>query len=956
MASSDEDMGEVQPPPGGSGVPVLQRLRALSYGSKGQFNGNNGGAKETEPHRAIEAAAAILASGPKEVTDEDESSDGGGAQRGFPATYDAKGDDFEAKYYSLQNKYLDVQKKLLSIQKENDGHSEESFKEIEKLQFESQKQKVELHKTRKENERLHTELADAQNALRQKNREISKLKDDLIESGALAMQSRGNYPALPAPAQHAESPKGGASPDPGASAMLKEKLGEAQKELASIKQKSMQQDLKVKNLENELKHKTLDSEAKTKRQNDLLSEVQDLRMSNVQKKKEVDVLEREIEMMLSEKWNSQHYTGKKQTDFDAPSEGVRFHRLNETIKACKEEGSLLRAQLKEKEREMATLSAALSDTRRMAKVTEDVLKKKIAQLKTGEFQTSEEVKKVELSLRRSVDGLVKALEEQEDKTEQLETELKSTSSVLEAVDKLDEIMKKYQKSPERVEEIEPQQGGSRPYRVGEMMYLPSSARPTAEKPSEMALALSRRNIKKSRRKTIIPVLARLPGAASSPGRDITTDQKFEVLVAIQQIPFLKAMDTSLQRELAEEARLTQCCAGETLIKQGETGSEAFILLEGLLEVFTTIEEQEEVLKVVKPGAIIGEIALLKKEPRNTSVRSITDSRLFVLQKQSLDAILATHPEYRGGLEELASQRQKENQDVLKYKYALSTNLAAKEDLKSAILEDIITEPATKKVEAKQETATPSQEKSQREGKLFLKERLAILRACEATLKDLYDSKEELLGKISELDKASVDKVNAVISREDALKEDLKNVNAEISDIKNELFATCKELEDREDELCVKEDELEALKGDLETIKAKKREEEEKVKKEQEDMLELKRKYDMAAKAETDIIERTQKLWSTINSKQRLDEVAYQQKKRDAQLLQKLKCTKEELTSFQDNLVFLDGKTIPPSNNFNIVVTPKKASAGDPTFFEQSGESDRHLNNLRMIDDLIDQIK
>ena len=377
-------------------------------------------------------------------------------------------------------------------------------------------------------------------------------------------------------------------------------------------------------------------------------------------------------------------------------------------------------------------------------------------------------------------------------------------------------------------------------------------------------------------------------------------------------------------------------------------------MEGILEIFTTIDEQEEVLKTVKPGAIIGEIALLKKEPRNTSVRSVTDSRLFVLEKQSLDTILDAHPEYRGGLEELANQRQKENQDTLKYKYALSTDMAAKEDIKMAILDEIITEPIEEKARAAQNSKAGHERDGERAG-LNLDKRRAILSSCEAALSDLYKTKEELLATISELDRASVGKVEEAINRkEPALKEDLKNVNTEIMDIKNELFSTCKELEDRESELCAKDEELANLKGNLDAYERQKREEEEKRQKEKEDLLQLKQKYDQAAKAETDIIERTERLWSTINSKEQIEGNSYGQTKRDSDLIQKLKEAKVGMDSFQSSLLFLDGKTIPKSQDFNIVITPK-STRGNTTLFKESSEADRHVNNLRMIDDLIDQI-
>ena len=966
---------EVEAPGSGSdGVPVLQRLRALSYGSRRQFNSEEEENKlKSELEAKIASKREVKEEKEEEKEQKEQKEEKEEKEEETPVRAETKESvvevevneekegeeeeviegDFEEKYYQLQDKYLKIQKTVFELQEQREEHAEKQFKELEKLQFEHKSQQVELEQMTKRNESLEHELRTAQESIKQKSRTIGQLRDSLIDSGSLAIQKHAylTYDAGKKDEEKSKPSSKEAEVDAPELERVRKELAEARSEISTIKKKRLQLELKVKNAETEMKHKDLDIAAKAKRQDELLSEVHNLRMSSVQDKKEVDVLEKEIELMLSEKWNSKHYSTKKETDFDAPSESVRYKRFMETIKVCKEESKLLRGQLKAKENEMKALSASLSDSRRMAKVTEDVLKKKVAQLRSGSDEAKAEVSKIESSLRRSVEGLVKALEEQEDKTQQLEKELKSMSCLLEGIDTLDTVMKGINggqgaeqggaKSPPAASKGDAKRG---------LMALPSSASSAGTTSS----AKKKENIKKSRRKTIIPVLAQLPGASSSskPSAERpTSDQTFDIFLAIQQIPFLKAMDSALQKKLAEQAKVTQCFAGDLLIAQGETGSKAYILLEGLLEVFATIEGKEEFLKVVKPGAIIGEIALLKSEPRNTNVRSVTDSRLFVLEKESLDAILAAHPEYRGGLEELASQRQKENQDMLNEKYALST-FVRKEDIKTAILEDIITENDS--------GLDTRDEEEENDGKsdLSIDKRMAVLKSCESTLNVLHSTKKELLNRLSEYDEMSAKHNEESTMQEQALQEDLKNVNAEIRDIKNELFATCQELDDRESELCSKDEELEALKQQVEGFRVKEEENEKKIKKEKDDRLELKKKYDEAAKAERDIIERTEKLWSSINSQQKIDQLSYEnsyQKRRDNDILKKLKSTKKELDSFQSNLVFLDGKMIPPAQEFNIVVTPK-ASTERKKMFREYEESNKHVSNMKLIDDLIDQIK
>ena len=139
---------------------------------------------------------------------------------------------------------------------------------------------------------------------------------------------------------------------------------------------------------------------------------------------------------------------------------------------------------------------------------------------------------MEISLKRSIDGLVKALEEQESKTEQLEEELRGVGTVLEAVDKLGIVVGGHEEASGGGEtsRAEARAGASAVARGGRMM-LPSSASPSQAGPEQRVVASSaaaKRSFKKSRRKTIIPVLAQLPGAPRPSGTEAKANQRPKV--------------------------------------------------------------------------------------------------------------------------------------------------------------------------------------------------------------------------------------------------------------------------------------------------------------------------------------------------------------------------------------------------------------------------------------------
>ena len=87
--------------------------------------------------------------------------------------------------------------------------------------------------------------------------------------------------------------------------------------------------------------------------------------------------------------------------------------------------------------------------------------------------------------------------------------------------------------------------------------------------------------------------------------------------------------------------------GETLVEQGDAGSDLYLILDGVLAVEADGEEVAE----VGPGNIVGEMALLQDEGKRTAtLRARTPARVAVLAAESID---------REALSELAGGRQRE---------------------------------------------------------------------------------------------------------------------------------------------------------------------------------------------------------------------------------------------------------------------------------------------------------
>jgi signal transduction histidine kinase len=84
-------------------------------------------------------------------------------------------------------------------------------------------------------------------------------------------------------------------------------------------------------------------------------------------------------------------------------------------------------------------------------------------------------------------------------------------------------------------------------------------------------------------------------------------------------------------------------AGEVLFTEGSIGQEAYIILEGQIEIFKESNRQNIHLAMRQTGEVIGEMAIIDTRPRSASGRALTDSRLLAIGYGPFNQILDSNP-------------------------------------------------------------------------------------------------------------------------------------------------------------------------------------------------------------------------------------------------------------------------------------------------------------------------
>jgi CRP/FNR family transcriptional regulator, cyclic AMP receptor protein len=86
----------------------------------------------------------------------------------------------------------------------------------------------------------------------------------------------------------------------------------------------------------------------------------------------------------------------------------------------------------------------------------------------------------------------------------------------------------------------------------------------------------------------------------------------------------------------DEIRMT---AGSLLVDQGQTGREAFVILDGAV----TVKRNGRKVAALGPGSIVGELSLLDHGPRTATAICDTDCTLFVISQRHFLAVVDDVP-------------------------------------------------------------------------------------------------------------------------------------------------------------------------------------------------------------------------------------------------------------------------------------------------------------------------
>ena len=135
--------------------------------------------------------------------------------------------------------------------------------------------------------------------------------------------------------------------------------------------------------------------------------------------------------------------------------------------------------------------------------------------------------------------------------------------------------------------------------------------------------------------------------------------------AVRKAPLFTALDDAAAASLRASMIGVKLSRGKTLFKEGDAGDQLFVVVDGKLKLGTTSNDgRENLLSILGPGDMFGELSLFDPGPRTATATAVVDSKLLALANDQVIGWVKEHPQVSLQLLGRLAQRLRKANDVL----------------------------------------------------------------------------------------------------------------------------------------------------------------------------------------------------------------------------------------------------------------------------------------------------
>ena len=130
-------------------------------------------------------------------------------------------------------------------------------------------------------------------------------------------------------------------------------------------------------------------------------------------------------------------------------------------------------------------------------------------------------------------------------------------------------------------------------------------------------------------------------------------------------PLFEALDEEGANALRSQMHNVEIARGERLFGEGDAGDQLYVVLTGKIKLTRTAADgRENLLSVIGPSEMFGELSLFDPRPRTQTASALTDSRLAAIDHDALRDLLTNRPDVALHLLRALAQRLRRTNDVM----------------------------------------------------------------------------------------------------------------------------------------------------------------------------------------------------------------------------------------------------------------------------------------------------
>lgn len=134
---------------------------------------------------------------------------------------------------------------------------------------------------------------------------------------------------------------------------------------------------------------------------------------------------------------------------------------------------------------------------------------------------------------------------------------------------------------------------------------------------------------------------------------------------VRRAPLFTALDDAAASSLRATMDTVRLPKGATLFSEGDEGHHLYVVVEGKLKLGTSSGDgRENLLSILGPGEMFGELSLFDAGPRTATATAVTDVRLLSLGHDQVIPWVTRHPQVALDLLERLAQRLRRTNEVV----------------------------------------------------------------------------------------------------------------------------------------------------------------------------------------------------------------------------------------------------------------------------------------------------